>query len=157
MKVGFTGTRQGMTEAQKVEVRAYLTWHRPISTFQLFKELEAHHGDCVGADDDFNTLAVREGYKIIAHPASDTGRWRAFCKSDVVLLAKPALVRNRDIVDVADVVLATPKSNNEEFRGSGTWAAIRYAFRTGKHFRVIYPDGHVIEDDWEGRAVSREV
>jgi hypothetical protein len=51
MKIGFTGTRNGMTSQQK----------KVITRFEIFttKVLEAHHGDCPGSDADFHYF-IRE-------------------------------------------------------------------------------------------------
>lgn len=150
MKVGFTGTRKGMTDAQKREVRAQLVLLRPYPNPGY--TLEAHHGDCVGADVDFGLIAHELSYLVKTHPATDTGSWRANSYADEVLAARPALARNRDIVNASEVVLATPKGFYEEFRGSGTWAAIRYAKLRYKHFAVVYPDGRVVWDTWDERV-----
>ncbi len=52
MKVGFTGTRKGMTEFQKTEVRRLLT------EYMHGRDMEAHHGDCIGADTDFHNICI---------------------------------------------------------------------------------------------------
>jgi hypothetical protein len=62
MKIGFTGTRLGMTPQQK-EV---------ITRLEIFttKVLEAHHGDCLGSDADFHhfIIEIDQGIRIIIHP-----------------------------------------------------------------------------------------
>ena len=54
--------------------------------------------------------------------------------------AKDYLVRNHDIVDVCDVLVATPGQKEEQIR-SGTWATIRYARKIRKQIIIVYPDG----------------
>ena len=135
MRIGFTGTQKGMTDFQKHEVSMVLLFNSYICTGVSG---EAHHGDCIGADAEFEELAKKEGFTTYAHPASDTGNKRAYCKSDILLPAKPALERNKDIVNAVDIMIATPKENHEVLR-SGTWATIRYAKKCGWLIHVIYP------------------
>lgn len=137
MNIGFTGTQKGMSDYQKKEVALILLFHRP---FCMAEDIiyQAHHGDCIGADAEFEQLAKEYGYTTYAHPASDTGSKRAYCKSDTILPSKPALKRNRDIVNVAGIMIATPGQGYEVLR-SGTWSTIRYAKRYGTLIHVIYP------------------
>lgn len=145
MHIGFTGTQKGMTDFQKKEVAMILLFHKPFFIVKddkpssiTFENYQAHHGDCIGADAEFEQLAKEYGFTTCAHPASDTGNKRAYCKSDIVLPAKPALKRNKDIVDTADVMIATPGQKGEVLR-SGTWATIRYARKCGTPIHIIYP------------------
>ncbi len=135
MKIGFTGTQKGMTNFQVKEVDIILlydaiSYHRG--------NVEVHHGDCIGVDAQCHELAKKHHLTTVAHPASDTGDKRAFCKADVVLPAKPALIRNHDIVDTVDVMFAIPRESSEVLR-SGTWATIRYCRKVGKIVHIIYP------------------
>lgn len=57
---------------------------------------------------------------------------------DIAMTEKPPLIRNRDIVNAGELLIATPKLDVEEQR-SGTWAAIRYARKIGKPIILIYP------------------
>jgi len=57
--VGFTGTRAGMTSEQRTTVNRLLRELAPIW---------AHHGDCIGSDDQFHDLAKLAGAKIMLHP-----------------------------------------------------------------------------------------
>ena len=136
IRVGFTGTRVGMTAQQISEVTA------------LFEKLNPppmkgtlHHGDCMGCDAQAHILARKVGYNIVIHPPSKTGR-RAYCKGDSVWPAKDYLVRNRDIVDNCDRMIATPKGTEEELR-SGTWTTIRYAKAVGRMMYIVFPNGEV--------------
>ena len=135
MKIGFTGTQVGMTDAQKEMVDDLLGG--------LFitgdKNYELHHGDCIGADYEAATLARESGYFITAHPPSDTKK-RAYFKSDAYTQPKPYLERNYDIVDATGLLVATPKQNHEVLR-SGTWATVRYARKRKKPIVLVYPDG----------------
>jgi hypothetical protein len=56
--------------------------------------------------------------------------------------AKPYLVRNHEIVDDSQVLIAAPKEFTEQLR-SGTWATIRYARKIGRTVRIVFPDGSI--------------
>jgi hypothetical protein len=131
MNIGFTGAQVGITQRQGEVLLDYLA---------TAERGEFHHGDCIGGDlsaDIFANLAG--GWKVIVHPPSNPKK-RAYCTGDVMLPEKPYLVRNRDIVDACDMLIACPKSEHEELR-SGTWSTIRYAKHVGKRITIIYPDG----------------
>ena len=128
MKIGFTGTREGMTEIQKNEL-----YHKLVE----YGATEFHHGDCVGADAEAHVIAY--GLKIVIHPPEDDSL-RAYCESDFILDPLPHLKRNKAIVDQTDVLFATPKEMVEELR-SGTWSTIRYANKRGKKVEILYPSG----------------
>lgn len=116
-RVGFTGTRRGMSEAQRRQLVAVLC--------QLYARrlpmAEFHHGDGDGADQEAAALAVGEvgvpETGVIKHPP------KAFT-------AKELLARNREIVDCVSVLVAAPLHDKEELR-SGTWATVRYARAKG--------------------------
>lgn len=137
MKLGFTGTQVGMTPMQLLKVAQMIT-KNPIT--------ESHSGDCIGADNEFLQLIqlanTNKSFPTIAThghiPSYDSKR--AFGKYAVSHPPRPYLHRNHDIVDASDVMIGTPKGNEEQ-RRSGTWATIRYAKKTGKKLVVIFPDG----------------
>lgn len=140
-KIGFTGTREGMTTDQ---------WYRV--EWWLFRKFEGgvvnewHDGDCIGADTQAHGVVERlmqSAFKIErhGHPCNLPGDVRAFNEYDVHYDVKPPLVRNRDIVDAVDLMIAAPKEYDEVFRGSGTWATIRYARRNKKPLIIVWPDG----------------
>jgi hypothetical protein len=144
MKIGFTGTREGMTTEQIVKFVVCITEFEP-TTFR--------HGCCVGADEQA-AVAVRqirgESCQIIGHPAP-LGRFvsdKAERQCDDVLPDEPPLDRNHRIVDMSDFLIACPKGPEEQ--RSGTWATIRFARKVGKPVIIIAPDGeyegHNIED-----------
>lgn len=135
MRLGFTGTQKGMTDLQKERVISFLLMHEVV---------EVHHGDCVGADSEFHDLIRERCPKVQVHihpPELDVKR--AFKEGDVVHPEKAYLKRNRDIVNVVDVLLACPKG--PEIMRSGTWATVRYARKRGKQVGVFYPQGSVVE------------
>lgn len=136
MILGFTGTREGLILDQRDAV---------CSILDRVKPTEAHHGDCVGADEDFHEI-LRYSFadtKIVIHPPSDNA-YQAFCEGDEILPAKPYLDRNRDIVDACELLIACPAERTEQQRG-GTWYSIRYARKVGRKTKIIYPDGSVSE------------
>lgn len=131
MKLGFTGTQSGMTEAQKAAFIEFID-DNEIDEF--------HHGDCIGSDSDAHVL-VLESYRRIPihlHPPTNPAK-RAFCKGDREFAPLPYLDRNREIVGLTNVLIATPKGP-EELR-SGTWATIRYARKLGHPVVIVWPDG----------------
>lgn len=132
MKVGFTGTRKGMTHAQKVK----LTEELPLGGRDF------HHGMCEGSDDEASRIALNLGYLVVGHPGmNDAGMTQVFGVRNQQHSPKPFLRRNHDIVDETDMLIATPSSRTERLRGSGTWATIRYARKQRKRVVIIYPDG----------------
>ena len=139
MIIGFTGTQKGMTPEQYDYVELLLE--------RKMDEIECvHHGDCIGADSDFDYCSSRVMLKIVIHPPINPSK-RAFCwkrryeKHDWVE-PKEYLERNHDIVDACDMLMATP-GEFEEILRSGTWATIRYARKKGKKIFIIFPDGSI--------------
>lgn len=147
MRVGFTGTREGMTNAQAARFKELLAELTPD---------ELHQGCCIGADDEatvffasYATNRLLEGFepvRIVGYPSDipSTTSKNAVTWCDELKEPKPPLERDKDIVDALteseDVLFATPKGMAEE-RRSGTWFTVRYARKHGKRIVVIYPDG----------------
>jgi hypothetical protein len=137
MIVGFTGTQDGMTPQQKQCFNTLLAY---------FKCDELHHGDCIGADADAHESGLDIAAKIVIHPPNYASK-RAFCDKKIfegvtieVMPEKWYIDRNHDIVDASEVMIATPKEQEEQLR-SGTWATIRYAKKLKKSLVIIYKDG----------------
>jgi hypothetical protein len=105
---------------------------------------EAHHGDCVGADEQFHDILTEGlGWTIVIHPSSSDAlrAYKGEGEFDTIILPpKPPLQRNHDIVDASDLMIACPNEREEILR-SGTWATIRYARERHKPLIVILPDG----------------
>lgn len=145
---GFTGTQLGMTPAQYATVRRLLAHPGTPAA-------EAHHGDCIGADDQFDELCEELRIHTVVHPPSDPKK-RAWClrrwaasgsrrRSVVEVAPKPYLDRNHDIVDavVAEgALIGTPHEPEMQVR-SGTWATLRYADNLRATMRIVQPDGAV--------------
>ena len=136
-RIGFTGTRKGMTKAQMKSL---------LKVLEKLKFREVHHGDCIGADKQFHNL-IRLFFpkaRIVIHPPN-IPTYRAFCKGDIILPEKYYLDRNEDIVKSSDIIIACPKEFKEVKR-SGTWSTVRCARRLGKSVIIIYPDGSIEYD-----------
>ena len=116
-KIGFTGTQKGMKGYQPFLIRLFFKKYASEIS-------EVHHGDCIGADKDFHDIAKEFLLKVVLHPPKNPSK-RAFCKAEVEFPKEEYLDRNHKIVDNCDMLIATPKGE-EELR-SGTWATIRYA------------------------------
>jgi hypothetical protein len=143
-KVGVTATRKGLGVAQRV-----FAWQF------LMRVDEVHHGDCIGGDAEVDEIAKLVGCTRVGHPCTLADQ-RAHCECQEIREPKPPLVRNRDIVDEVEVMLAFPSSHTEEWRGSGTWATIRYARRLGRELWTVYPDG-AIERTKGGEVMVRDL
>ncbi len=133
--IGFTGTRKGITFLQRHRLNGML-WRAGSPEF--------HHGCCDGADAEAHAIAYDAGCRIHGHPPTNPA-YRAdltFRETDIVYPAKPYLVRNHDIVDATQTLIAAPAEHTEQLR-SGTWSTIRYARKRRKHTIIVYPDGSI--------------
>jgi hypothetical protein len=130
MIIGFTGT-QGAVKINQFDMLCVL--------IQKLNPTEAHHGDCIGADDLFHDICMDLGIPVVLHPPINASK-RAYCTgAELVLPEKDYLVRNRDIVDASDIVIAVPPTVEEQLR-SGTWSTYRYAVKQDKEVYLITPD-----------------
>ena len=134
MAIGFTGTRDGLTAAQKTSLDLLL-----ISLRQDHRSLA--HGDCTGADEECHIIARREDYHIVVHPPDNNAR-RAFCAGDEFRPALPYLERNTAIVRECTCLIACPAEMTEQRRG-GTWFTLRQARKRGIMVYLILPDGTI--------------
>jgi len=140
IKLGFTGTRYGMTSEQ---LDALVTAFESLRQCGLVVG-DAHEGWCVGADEQFIT-AVRLAmpHATIHHHPCDMKALQSKeppQPEDIVHEEKPPLKRNQDIVDVCDLLIAAPREM-EEVQRSGTWSTLRRAVKAGKDTILIRPDG----------------
>jgi len=137
MILGFTGTRNGMTAAQKDAIIEFLRLNTPEM---------ALHGDCIGADASFHWLLPKTT-QVLIHPGGGLDHpLRAGCAASVIHPVKPFLERNHDIVDACDHLLACPGETTEQTR-SGTWATIRFARKVGKPLTIVWLDGTVTKEN----------
>jgi hypothetical protein len=159
--IGFTGTREGMTDEQRSVLQLVLETSLAVHNIYTVGEApEApafHHGDCVGADAQAHEIARAAGWTIILHPP-DNDSQRAFCKlvgeePELVREPLPYLERNKQICEHTNMLIACPGTMGELLR-SGTWSTVRYArdrrdqWRTGHPILVIWPNGVTT---WDGK------
>ena len=133
--VGFTGSRKGLMSKQKAKLKEVI---RLVAS----SSIEAHHGLCRGADDEFHRI-VEEIYDptartIVGHPPTDKTHYVPN-RCDVTREDKEYITRNHNIVDESDILIACP--DGPEKHRSGTWSTIRYAKKKGKAVFVVLPDG----------------
>ena len=133
LKIGFTGTRHGMTAEQEKEIEK-------LVQSKDFKEF--HHGMCVGSDEIAHKIVSTRTpkVKIIGHPpkaVSTKAQLRCHKEMDPDSWSR----RNKSIVDSSDYLVATPDA--KERVGSGTWKTIRYARKQGKRIYIIHKNGRV--------------
>lgn len=134
LKVGFTGTRNGMTVEQ---ARAFADFCR------AFKPDEFHHGDCVGADAEAHDI-VREvcpDCKIVVHPPVKNEH-RANKACDETREPLSHFARTRAIVDETEILVGVSWASSRQTSG-GTWYTLDYAKKKRKKRTVIWPDGSV--------------
>jgi hypothetical protein len=140
--VGFTGTKNGMTDEQAKTVMEILMSEKPTTVV---------HGDCIGADADFDELVAgfkAQGVKVsieIRPGTNENGAspLRAYtANANTVHAPKPYMKRNADIVRQCDLLIACPKEDYEKQR-SGTWATVRRAWAANKPVYLVLPKGSV--------------
>ncbi|MBW2079094.1 MAG: hypothetical protein JRI71_16385 [Deltaproteobacteria bacterium] len=138
--VGFTGTQKGMTSQQKGSIMDLMRELGPV---------EVHHGDCIGADEEFNGISTSMDIAVVLHPPKKRLK-RAYCAGTVIDVRKPReyLLRNKDIVRDSDVLIAAPRQFYEPSGRSkgGTWATVGYARNKGMPIYIVYPDGEVVKE-----------
>ena len=130
-EVGFTSTRAGMTDYQKEELRQILKSLAPNGRGVF------HHGDCVGGDEEGHMIAIECSYIVVVHPPKNP-KLRAFKLGDEIRKAKSYMVRNQDIVDECNILVAAPKEMTQIDR-SGTWSTVKKARRAKKEVIVLWP------------------
>jgi len=136
MKIGFTGTRVGMSPLQKMYLERILIKTKPEKVI---------HGGCIGADTEFHGICYYQKCRRISsltiaiYPSNLRNQQGNYPNADFYHKEQDPLVRNHIIVDQSDILIAAPKYDAEELR-SGTWSTIRYARKIGIPV-VILPRG----------------
>lgn len=133
LKIGFTGTRHGMSEVQKKEFKKLIS----AKDFQEF-----HHGMCEGSDEQAHLIIEEEKEKVIifGHPPKFSGS-RVNLPCHILMKVDNYLQRNQHIVDATDMLIATP--DTKEKPRSGTWSTVRYARKKEKRIYVIHKNGRI--------------
>lgn len=141
MKIGITGTRDGMNKRQYDIVRSLLDEINYRCRSNDVKP-EFHHGDCIGVDFQSAEIARALGYTTVAHPGRSANPnaedLRANHSSDSILPVETYFKRNRQIVSCVDYLIVVPKGNTPN--KGGTWYTWEYAVKHGKKVKVVYPD-----------------
>lgn len=132
MRLAFTGTQTGMTQAQRDSFRSLLV---------TFRVKTLIHGGCIGADIDAHRLAKLLGKKVIVYPSNIINKRGEYTDADIVHTAHPPLERNPLIVQAGEILCATPKWPAKEEQRSGTWATVRLAWMISMPVVIINPDG----------------
>ncbi len=101
-----------------------------------------HHGMCIGGDADGHVIAKSLNYWVIGHPPQNP-YLVAQLECDELRLEMPYLIRNKNIVDETEMLIAVPAEPEEQQRG-GTWSTYRYAKKIGKSTVLILPNGNVV-------------
>ena len=143
MKVGFTGTKRGMTGAQKAVVTDL------IKRYCALELVTFYHGGDKGADYDFHQLVMQHTDGVISifpgHDAEGKSPRRMPEVQDPRVVwnpSQPYLTRNQTIAGLLEVLIATPQEFEEVMR-SGTWATVRYTRTRSKLVTIVYPDGKI--------------
>jgi hypothetical protein len=137
--LGVTGSRNDPSDIQKE-----LLYHELLGLRHDHDMQFLHNGGCIGADEYLVRMAYFLGYNVITHPPVNTKFASRLIPNIASEIKEPKeyLVRNRNIVDATDYLLAAPSTQSEILR-SGTWATIRYARKLSRPMSIIYPDGTV--------------
>lgn len=128
MKVGFTGSRTGMSQHQKEQF---------VITFDSLGVTEFHHGDCEGADAEAHDI-VREFFptvKIVVHPPRLPYK-RAWKTGDEMRKPDDYLPRDRNIVHETAYLIGAPLMDDSTSK-SGTWYTIRHSWKLGRPYKVL--------------------
>jgi hypothetical protein len=133
MIVTYTGTRNGMTDAQKRQVTLAL---RALMDVQAITVCQ--HGCCVGGDVEFNAICKEIGLKTVGYFVRGP-----LCAGEIADENHERwghIRRNHEMVDDSEVVIGAPPTADEQQRG-GTWSTIRYGRQCKRLMLVILPDG----------------
>jgi len=121
-----------MTERQKKELSLYCRlWQNSGKT------IEWHHGCCIGADVEFDNIVRNYERYGHLHPSNNTKTFvDCFENGDILYPEKPPLVRDRDIVNAVEILIAAPYQEKEIIH-SGTWTTVRYAKQKGIEIIIL--------------------
>lgn len=131
--IGFTGTQHGMSPTQIQDLTGLLIREQDNTPDHI---VVFHHGDCIGADAQAHAIAHGIACSIVIHPPI-CAKKRAFCGNGQLMPAETYIVRNHDIVDDSEYLIAAPHNPQQEELRSGTWSTIRYARKMGKKVVIL--------------------
>jgi len=136
MKVGFTGSRKGLSKEQNAKLLKWMAENvKDVTDF--------HHGDCIGADSEAHNALLFgrqfcKDHEVFIHihpPLNQTLSARR--NGDIVYPAKGYLERNQDIVNACDLLIAAPAGLEGDCLRSGTWATVRIARKLKKKILIL--------------------
>lgn len=142
IRVGFTGTRHGMSPTQ---IEAVVMIMKRVASIGM---VLARHGDCVGADEDFHDIARSVSAFVEIHPGSSSAMRGHSC-ADRTRAPSGFLERNRRIVDLSALVIATPFEPTHRDRG-GTWYTVDHALKCKKPLALVLPRRNGVEIEFSG-------
>ncbi len=143
--LAFSGTRKGMTAAQRRTLRARFM-APPVPDRPRVERF--HHGKRIGADEDFHDIAMSARIPVETWPGH-IPELRAPCLgAEIEHEPMDCIARNHAFVDRCQGLVLAP-SGHKEARQSGTWATARYAREQGKPVYVVWPDGRL--EKWTGQ------
>lgn len=138
INVGITGTRNGMTKAQRETF--FQTLEHIVFKYPTIKRF--HHGQCIGVDVESAIMAEDDfDLFIISHPPIKEDLIGE-CFNHEIRPAKSYFARNRDIVDESDLMFVVPLTKEHQNKG-GTWYTHDYALKHEKPTIVINPQGQL--------------
>lgn len=140
--IGYSGSSVKVTDEQMQRVEEILTLIEAVHSGTGHSP-HFHHGNCVEGDEKAAAIACKSAYYVVAHPGHMPRMQSTLGYYDVALDPMDNLERNKEIVDIADIMITTPREVIERKRGSGTWQAIRYTRRQRKPMYLILPSGTV--------------
>lgn len=147
MNIGFTGSRHGMSEQQKVAFTAM------IKQAALTDHVNFHYGMCIGSDDQAAHIVNaiigtnRDHRDIYGHPPINQKFYAPYPDCDYIAEPAEYLIRNRHIVDACDFLIVCPYGIVEKHR-SGTWSTVRYARKQKRPIVFIWPDGSIEDKEY---------
>jgi hypothetical protein len=145
MIIGFTGTREKLTDLQLAWLYETLEMGKRDGTIK-----EVHHGACLGADAAVHAAAIDNDLFIHVWPPVNMKYVAPECLSPpftkvTIHPRMQYLDRDRQIVGAAAGLVALPKHNEQPERmlWGGTWYTVDFAQRMNKPVIICYPNGVV--------------
>lgn len=130
--LGMTGTSRKDLTAKQID--------GVLSLVHKLNPMRVHHGVCIKADEQFHKLIEKNFPRIhiIGHPPINQRAMAQGLSFYALWEPKEYLMRNRDIVNVSQTMIALPEGTKETLR-SGTWYTVRYARKRCLPVKIIYP------------------